>query len=195
MKLEVTTEREATLSTPRTLKPVFESLCLLAVVLIGCGNSPRGIPAPGGATWRGTESCNATLLMDPPDAGTEVVTTLPSTIMDVTAAVTQTANSIVLTGVDLGPVAGWSCANQTLVATREAPDDSVLTRFSLSTAMCSTPTSDGGTRFEFKGEVVMTPGTNGPILSLQLNLSTPEADVERYQGGYWGYCILYLTPP
>jgi hypothetical protein len=133
--------------------------------------------------------------MDPPDGGTEVVTTLPSTIMDVTAGVTQTADGVALTGVDLGPIAGWSCANQTLVATREAPDDSVLTRFSLSTAMCSTPASDGGTRFEFNGEVVMSPETNGPILSLLLILSTPEADVERYQGGYSGYCILSLTPP
>jgi hypothetical protein len=41
----------------------------------------------------------------------------------------------------------------------------------------------------------MSSGTNGPILSLHLVLTTPEADATRDRGGYWGYCDLFLTPP
>jgi hypothetical protein len=141
---ESTTGKGSTLSTPRTLKPVFESLCSLAVFLIGCGNdSHRGNPAPG-VTWIGSESCTANLLIAAADGGAELYTTLPSTIVAANAAVTRTVDSVTLSGVDLGPVADWSCSNQTLVATCDPPtESSVLNRFSLPVTMCTTPTIDG----------------------------------------------------
>ena len=166
------------------------SLTILAVCSSG---QSGGSPAPSTGAWTGTESCSGWTLSSVPGAPEEVA--IPVEMMDASASVTQTTAGLVIAGLTLGPLAGWSCPNQVLVGSPSGPEDSNgVTYFSASTASCTTPSDDGGFAFAFtvSGDTYSSGGHDMVFLSLDL---TPPAGAGAPSVTAIGTCTVYLAEP
>jgi hypothetical protein len=73
-------------------------------------SNPGQTPTAGGSgSWTGTQLCTAL-------AGLNVIPPQKTNVILSAAQVTAASTTVTLTGITIGPVAGWSCPGQTIVA-------------------------------------------------------------------------------
>jgi hypothetical protein len=170
---------------------------LALATLVACSSSSGQSGGPGSTAgdWTGTESCNAWTLSSTPGAPVEAP--IPVNMSDVSATVTEDDGGITITGLNIGPVARWSCPNQPLVG---APNGNSGTNgvnyFSFPATPCLAPVDaeDAGFAFQFtaSGDTYSSDGRE--LLFLSLDLSAP-AVAGMPNVSAVGSCTIYLTQP
>lgn len=163
-------------------------MCLSFSTFVACSSGSGASPGSTAGNWTGTESCNGWTLSSAAGAPAEVP--LPSTMMmNASASVVQNDGGLAITGLTVGPLAGWSCPDQTLNS-----DGVSDLSFASSPAPCSMPTDAGDVTFDFtvSGDTYSSDGHNTLFLSFALSApSTAEApDISTV-----GSCTIYLTQP
>jgi hypothetical protein len=164
-------------------------------MLVACSSAQSAGPGSSTGNWTGTESCNAWTLSSTPGAPTEAA--IPVNMSDVSASVAESDGGITITGLNIGPIARWSCSNQPLVGTANgAADSNGVNYFSFASTPCLAPvdTEDAGFAFDFSatGDTYLSDGHEMLFLSLDLSASSVPAmpNVSAV-----GACTIYLTQP
>jgi hypothetical protein len=182
-------------SRPRRVGEIASWGARLSLAMFVACSSGQGGGGPGPSTgdWTGTQSCNGWTLSSVPGAPPEAA--LPVAMMDVSASGTQTSAAIVITGLTIGPLAGWSCPDQTIVGSPSGPADSNgVTYFSASKSPCLTTPDDAGFAFDFtaSGDTYSSNGHETVFLSLDLS---PVSGTGTPSVTAVGSCTIYLTQP